>query len=399
MTVRAGEQSDWAWQSAVSRPSDAVASLILDEGAILDENERLRAVLGHCPKCIAVVDEDGCVVGYNREFASLFSSAPVLGTRIGSLFESTDEAMFEDVVRAASAGNRAAALVQLRLDDAEERLVEFIIATLPARDGSIVGVILAGEDRTSTSRADRECANALRSVEELNCLAALEVGRSLLGHELATHLTAIGLAVEALARESSDRPKWAQQAKESLQQALALLARTRQSSPARHVAEPASELRLAADEAIRAVTGALRFGTLSKFRNTVPTGLELRLAPRELAQILVNLLTNAARAVEGRGRQGAVAIFAEERAPDMIDIYMRDNGEGIEPGNLGEVFDAGVTTRPEPLGRGLGLAMVKAIVEQAGGTIRIFSEPGAGTEVVVSLARAASRTLRTVAHA
>ena len=387
MTTFASEPgpAEWAWKSGVARPSEPLSNASLDVEAIVEENARLRAVLGHCPKCIAVVDDEGGLVGYNREFAALFPTPPSLTTRLSTLFEATDEAMLEDVVRAASTGNRAAALVRLDLGESEEKAVEFIVATLPARDGTVLGVILAGEERTSTMKTARAQAQTVQSIEELNCLAALDLGRSLLGHELTTHLTTIGLAVDALAHPDAERSQWVHQAKESLGHALALLTRPRTGSVSEVVETPSADARSVANDAIHAVRGTRGFSINPNFRNTVPAGVTVRLGGREMAQVMVNLLSNGACAVEGKGRRGAVSIFAEERAPGVVELYVRDNGQGIEPRDLGDVFEVGVTTRPETTGRGLGLAIVRAIVERVGGSVRIYSEPGAGTEVVVSL--------------
>ncbi len=58
--------NEWTWRTAVVHPSDGNAGLI-DEAALAHENAQLRSVLGHCPTCIAVLDVQGCLVGYNRE--------------------------------------------------------------------------------------------------------------------------------------------------------------------------------------------------------------------------------------------------------------------------------------------------------------------------------------------
>ncbi|MNU02281.1 Sporulation kinase E [compost metagenome] len=66
---------------------------------------------------------------------------------------------------------------------------------------------------------------------------------------------------------------------------------------------------------------------------------------------------------------------------------MRDNGLGIEPANIGRVFEPFFTTRDVGAGLGLGLSMSYGIVQRHGGTLMVESEQGAWTEFVFDLPR------------
>jgi len=63
---------------------------------------------------------------------------------------------------------------------------------------------------------------------------------------------------------------------------------------------------------------------------------------------------------------------------------VRDTGRGIEPDQLGRIFDLYFTTKPE--GTGVGLAVTQQIVTAHGGTIEVDSRPGRGTTMTVRLA-------------
>jgi len=112
---------------------------------------------------------------------------------------------------------------------------------------------------------------------------------------------------------------------------------------------------------------------------------ELDADPDRLAQVLRNLVTNAVRhtAVDGH-----IEITLGSRNGDAV-FAVRDDGTGIEPAELGRIFDRFHRTdegrsRAEG-GSGLGLAIAKAIVEAHGGTIDVVSPAGQGATVRFSI--------------
>lgn len=101
----------------------------------------------------------------------------------------------------------------------------------------------------------------------------------------------------------------------------------------------------------------------------------------QFRQILWNLLLNAAQALDGDGE-----LTVRTAARDgWVDVTVADTGPGIPAATLARIFDPFFTTRTN--GSGLGLAVVKRIVDEHGGRIQVESRAGAGTTVVVSLPR------------
>ena len=100
-----------------------------------------------------------------------------------------------------------------------------------------------------------------------------------------------------------------------------------------------------------------------------------------LHQVFMNLLLNAIQAIEG---DGEVKICSECRGKELR-ITIEDDGKGMTPEQLSHVFDPGFTGKGGRIGAGLGLAITRQIVEEHNGEIRIESEPGAGTKVILSL--------------
>ena len=116
-------------------------------------------------------------------------------------------------------------------------------------------------------------------------------------------------------------------------------------------------------------------------------GLEVHGDPMRLAQVFANLLTNAAKYTEPNGHLSVVA----ETDPDEIRVRVRDDGVGIAPSVLPNVFDPFVQ-QPQSMDRnrgglGIGLAIVRGLVELHGGRVGVTSELGQGSEFTVALPR------------
>jgi two-component system sensor histidine kinase PhcS len=106
-----------------------------------------------------------------------------------------------------------------------------------------------------------------------------------------------------------------------------------------------------------------------------------------LIGVLINLLSNAAHAVQAAKReQPRIDVRAEPRG-ERLWVAVRDNGLGIAPDHIGRVFEPFFTTRDVGAGLGLGLSVSYGIVQRHGGTLTVASEPGAWTEFHFELPR------------
>ncbi len=100
--------------------------------------------------------------------------------------------------------------------------------------------------------------------------------------------------------------------------------------------------------------------------------------------VLVNLLTNARAAVEGRDAgERPLIVLASQRRGRHVVLTVRDRGVGIPADDIGRVFDPYFTTRRT--GSGLGLAISKNVVEGLGGTISVSSRVDVGTAITIDL--------------
>jgi len=103
----------------------------------------------------------------------------------------------------------------------------------------------------------------------------------------------------------------------------------------------------------------------------------------KLRQVFANVIDNAIDALEPVEHERKLELFIENGLPNRARVRVRDNGVGIAPGKIDRIFNPFFTTKAR--GTGLGMAISKKIVEAHEGSIDVLSEPGRGTEFVVTL--------------
>jgi signal transduction histidine kinase len=109
--------------------------------------------------------------------------------------------------------------------------------------------------------------------------------------------------------------------------------------------------------------------------------------------VFVNLLENAVQAV---GESGTVTLKAEH-GPDTVDLTFEDSGPGVSESVRRRLFEPLMTTKTR--GIGLGLPLVKRIIERHGGTITYAHREGSGARFVLRLPLSMSASLSGGAHA
>jgi len=103
--------------------------------------------------------------------------------------------------------------------------------------------------------------------------------------------------------------------------------------------------------------------------------------PNQILRVFNNLIKNALQAIPG-DRQGVIRIILAI-TEDACEISFQDNGTGIANDRQTRIFSPNFTTKTA--GMGLGLAMVKNIIENSSGRIWFNTDPGEGTTFFVSL--------------
>lgn len=146
------------------------------------------------------------------------------------------------------------------------------------------------------------------------------------------------------------------------------------------------DLRVVVDTAVNLAWNEIRHrAELVRELRAVPTvmGSETR-----FVQVLVNLLVNAAHAIDERGGGSGeqITVRLGEMNPDRVFIEVRDTGIGIPADRVSRIFEPFWSSKPKSQGTGLGLSICHGIVSAAGGEIRVTrSTPQVGTTFRIEL--------------
>ncbi|XXF78642.1 HAMP domain-containing sensor histidine kinase [Myxococcaceae bacterium GXIMD 01537] len=137
------------------------------------------------------------------------------------------------------------------------------------------------------------------------------------------------------------------------------------------------------EESVRLASVRLRRLSLAL---EVPTQVpEVRADARRLGQVLLNLLLNAADALEEASVTAPRVALRVVAAGERVRVELEDNGPGIAPENLPRLFTPFFTTKAPGKGTGLGLALSRQYVEGFGGQLSADNRPGGGARFTVEL--------------
>lgn len=236
-------------------------------------------------------------------------------------------------------------------------------------------------------RTTKELSEAQRSLVRSEKLAS--VGRLAAGiaHEIGNPLSAISGLVELVEEgdlEPDEQREFLGRVRketERINRIIRDLLDFARAEPATMDTDETADLAEVVEDAVRLVGPQkdLRQVTIERrFEEGCPRA---RGSAARLAQVVLNLLLNAADAIDGEGT--IVLEVAEE--DDVVRLSVQDTGPGIPPEIRGHLFEPFVTTKPTGQGTGLGLAVCHTLIEQMGGTLRVESPPEGGARFIVRL--------------
>jgi PAS domain S-box-containing protein len=265
-------------------------------------------------------------------------------------------------------------------------------------DGRLIRTWAATVDITAEKRAEAH----LLQAQKMEVVGQLTGG---IAHDFNNLLTAIIGNLDLLARETKDNPKAAGRTKAALHAADRAAKLTEQLlafSRKQHLRPEALNLNASiarmGDLLARTMGGVVTIRTQCE-----PLLWPVSLDPTQIELVILNLAINARDAMPSGGTvtietvnipRGSAAIPPEwGKAMDAVGISLSDTGTGMDAATLAKVFEPFFTTKDIGKGSGLGLSQVHGVVQQSGGTIRIESQPGAGTTVRLYFPRAAEMPL------
>ncbi len=133
------------------------------------------------------------------------------------------------------------------------------------------------------------------------------------------------------------------------------------------------------DKALVLVGGEIKYKCeLVKELTDVP---QVKANPSQLQQVFINVLMNASQAIEKNG----IIMIRTYCKDHFVCIDVADNGKGISPEVIDQIFDPFYTSKSVGEGTGLGLSIVYGIIEKHGGTIDVKSQLGQGTTFTIRL--------------
>jgi PAS domain S-box-containing protein len=338
----------------------------------------------------------------NPAFSQLIGHREVIGKKVHEALPEVEGQGFiellDQVYRSGQPFNGREMPIQLQVSpnsEPEQRFLNFVYQPTFESDGTVTGIFVHGIDITEQVRARHEAEAANRTKDEF--LATLS-------HELRTPLNAILgwsrlLGDDRLDSEEQQRAIEAIQRNAQLQAQLIedILDVSRIISGKLRLETRATDLAAVVEAAVESVLPAAQ-GKDIRLQRVLDSGTNLVSGdPNRLQQVVWNLLSNAIKFTPKGGR----VQVRLERVNSHIEIVVTDSGIGISPEVLPYVFDrfrqADSTSTRNYGGLGLGLAIVRHLVEMHGGTVVAESDgEGQGSTFTVELPLIALRSVDTV---
>ncbi|MCU0760665.1 MAG: PAS domain-containing protein [Steroidobacteraceae bacterium] len=370
----------------------ALRDLAASEGKFRESDTLLRTVLSSTPDLVWVKDRAGRItLGNEATFATLGGgdASRVLGADAARLVPDPDEARTIAANDARVLQEGRSLLVEERLTaDGGTRIFQTVKAPLRAPGGDIVGIVGVSRDVTAQKQGEEALREADRRKDEF---------LAMLAHELRNPLAPIRNASALLSRLLADDPR--------VQAPVAMI--RRQSGQLTRLVDDLLDVSRIAQGRIELDVEVLEIGEIVEQAVEVVQPLvgEKRHALQvhrpaaklyvrgdrvRLVQAASNVLHNAAKYTPSGGTI-TVAIAATD---ELLDVQVRDDGVGIPAELLPHVFDLFVqserTLDRSQGGLGIGLSVVKRLVEMHGGTVEVQSPgPGRGSTFTLRLRREA----------
>ena len=349
-----------------------------------------RHMVGNMRNGVLAITRDGVIVLVNDEACRLFRLPPS-NTLVGRPYAQV-LSDHPDIVRVLGGAFGMAALpnrAELRLSSTDI-VIGYTLSLVRQEDGTPVGAALFFKDLTLVEQQEERerLRDRLAAVGEMAAVMAHEIKNPLAGIEVMAGLlrrkTRDNADAQALVAEIINEAKLANSI---VQEVLSFV------RPVKVQLFPTS----VADVLGSALT--LADGEAQRGEIVINMGVPTDLPPvggdyHQLTQVFANLLINAYQALDGHGRIDLIAKLAttaDEGAllPDglqpvpTVTVDIGDNGPGIPPDVAEKIFNPFFTTKPK--GSGLGLAVVRKIVDAHDGRIDMFSAEGRGTRFRVTL--------------
>jgi PAS domain S-box-containing protein len=344
---------------------------------IREREEWFRTTLTSIGDAVIVTDRLGRI-SFLNPVAEALTGVDVdsaKGRNIAQVFPLFDEltgaAAENPVTKVVSEGKVVGLANHSVLKHADGYLIPIEDSAAPIRDdtGKLIGVVLVFRDVTN----ERKTQDLLRKSEKLAAAARLS---ATVAHEINNPLEAVGNLIYLAKGNPNASPEIVKSltiAEQELERVAHITRQTlgfyRESNEARQV-----ELPPLIESVLRLYSNKLSSKNIRVERDFghCPPMLGV---PGELKQVISNLVSNAADAVDANGKIRVRLQGVENHNGGRIQLVIEDDGPGIAPEDLARIFEPFFTTKKE-IGTGLGLWVSREIIERHGGTITVSSPDG-----------------------
>jgi signal transduction histidine kinase len=361
-------------------------------------DRRLADIFRHAPVAIAILRGPDHVYEFTNEpYLALIGHRAVRGKPIReALPELADQGVFQLLDNVYQTGvpytaeSLRVALNRRPDGGSEDVFFTFVYQPMRGRDGRVDGIAVVALDVTDLARARREAEAANAAKDDF--LATL-------GHELRNPIAPILTAVRLLELQGPADERL-QRLRETIFRQTVHLAKLvddlldvgRIITGKLALKKERVELNALVSQAAEACAPFVQRRRHTLHVTPSPTPVCLEADGARIVQIVSNLLNNAAKFMPTPGR---IDVSVSVDAADAV-VRVRDEGVGIDPGMRDRIFERFVqvdSTAGLEGGLGIGLSLVKAMVDLHGGTVAVHSEgPGKGSEFVVRLPAIAAPT-------
>lgn len=338
------------------------------------ESEKLQQITNVVPLNIMEFDDNGYIRELNEYMLDLMqrhcpelTREIILSRPASQIFgHSMDQATLsrlQEVLR-----NRQRSNTRIRVDS---RSYHIFTAPLVHESGVPGGIVMIVQDLTEEEKLRSE----LDNVERLSLVGQMAAG---ITHEIRNPMAVVRGFLQLMREKSpEDLHSYYHIVMEELDRANSIindflsLAQTRESDK-----EPVG-LHLVIEELVPLIWADANLRGQSvelKLAASIPL---LQLNVREIKQLILNLARNAMEAMDAKG----VLTLETRELEDTVQLIIRDTGSGIPQSQLQQLFTPFFTTKSH--GTGLGLPLCLSIAERHNGTIRVESEVGKGTAMIV----------------
>jgi PAS domain S-box-containing protein len=352
---------------------------------------RLAAIVECSDDAIVSKSLDGIVTSWNPAAERMFgwTSAETVGRHITLIIPRDRRAEEDDTLARIRRGETLDHFETIRITK-DGRLLNISLTVSPIRDseGRIVGASKIARDVTEKKRLEAELAEKLLQLADGD--RRKDEFLAMLGHELRNPLSAVRNAIVTARLDPSRRDRALDIAYRQTDQLARLVDDLLDVARINHgrMALRMEKVRLAStvERAVETTRDLVEARAHVLTLALPDESLHVDGDPNRLEQVVVNLITNAAKYTEPGGRIEVMVQREGERAV----LRVRDNGVGIAPEMLPRVFDLFAQAHRGPArvegGLGIGLTVVQRLVELHGGRVEVASEGlGRGSEFRVSL--------------